>query len=134
VSCAIAWINGHWRHRICWLQLSIIVGTITVAIRSVPARASVSIAVLDRSAGGLDRANLGLMAAFSLSPIYFFLMMYPFWAFFSLYAGVWLIEKTTSRFVPKARSADPRLVCAALCVAAVALIPLFHAEVSRVFK
>ena len=79
-------------------------------------------------------ANLGIMAAFSLSPIYFFLMMYPFWAFFSLYAGVWLIEITTSRFVPKARSADPRLVCAALCVAAVALIPLFHAEVSRVFK
>ena len=61
-------------------------------------------------------------------------MMYPFWAFFSLYAGVRLIEITTSRFVPKARSADPRLVCAALCVAAVALIPLFHAEVSRVFK
>jgi hypothetical protein len=79
-------------------------------------------------------ANLGIMAAFSLSPIYFFPMMYPFWAFFSLYAGVWLIEITTSRFVPKARSADPRLVCAVLCVAAVALIPLFHADVSRVFK
>jgi hypothetical protein len=60
--------------------------------------------------------------------------MYPFWAFFSLYAGVWLMEITLSRFVPQVRSADPRLVCAALCVAAVALIPLFHADVSRVFK
>lgn len=74
------------------------------------------------------------MDSFPLSPIYFFLMMYPFWAFFSLYAGVWLIEITTSRFVPTARSADSRLVCAALCVAAAALIPLFHADVSRVFK
>ena len=120
-----------------WLQVSIIVGAIAVAIRMRPPLARVGalfavlwIVLLAVWIG----ANLGIMAAFSLSPIYFFLMMYPFWAFFSLYAGVWLIEITTSRFVPKARSADPRLVCAALCVAAVALIPLFHADVSRVFK
>src|SRR3954470_17663856 len=120
-----------------WLQLSIIVGAIAVAIRMRPPLARVGalfavlwIVLLVIWIG----ANLGIMAAFPLSPIYFFLMMYPFWAFFSLYAGVSLIEITTSRFVPQTRSADPRLVCAALCVAAVALIPLFHADVSRVFK
>jgi signal transduction histidine kinase len=120
-----------------WLQVSIIVGAIAVAIRMRPplARVGALFAVLWIVLLAVwTGANLGIMAAFSLSPIYFFLMMYPFWAFFSLYAGVRLIEITTSRFVPKARSADPRLVCAALCVAAVALIPLFHAEVSRVFK
>jgi hypothetical protein len=120
-----------------WLQLSIIVGAIAVAIRMRPPLARIGalfavlwIVLLVVWIG----ANLGIVAAFPLSPIYFFLMMYPFWAFFSLYAGVSLIEITTSRFVPQARSADPRLVCAALCVAAVALIPLFHADVSRVFK
>ncbi len=120
-----------------WLQLSIIVGAIAVAIRMRPplARVGALFAVLWVVLLAVwIGANLGIMAAFPLSPIYFFLMMYPFWAFFSLYAGVWLIEITTSRFVPKARSADPRLVCTALCVAAVALIPLFHADVSRVFK
>jgi hypothetical protein len=120
-----------------WLQLSIIVGAIAVAIRMRPPLAHVGalfavlwIALLVIWIG----ANLGIVSAFPLSPIYFFLMMYPFWAFFSLYAGVWLMEITLSRFVPQVRSADPRLVCAALCVAAVALIPLFHADVSRVFK
>jgi hypothetical protein len=120
-----------------WLQVSIIVGAIAVAIRMRPplARVGALFAVLWIVLLAVwTGANLGIMAAFSLSPIYFFLMMYPFWAFFSLYAGFRLIEITTSRFVPKARSADPRLVCAALCVAAVALIPLFQAEVSRVFK
>ena len=120
-----------------WLQLSIIVGAIAVAIRMRPPLARVGalfavlwIVLLVVWTG----ANLGIIAAFPLSPIYFFLMMYPFWAFFSLYAGVSLMEIATSRFVPQARSADPRLVCTALCVAAVALIPLFHADVSRVFK
>jgi hypothetical protein len=120
-----------------WLQASIIVGAIAVAIRMRPplARVGVLFAVLWIVLLAVwTGANLGIMAAFPLPPIYFFLMMYPFWAFFSLYAGVWLIEITTSRFVPQARSPDPRLVCAALCVAAVALIPLFHADVSRVFK
>ena len=120
-----------------WLQLSIIVGAIAVAIRMRPplARVGALFAVLWIVLLVVwISANLGIMAAFPLSPIYFFLMMYPFWAFFSLYAGVSLIEITTSRFVPQARSADPRLVCTALCVAAVALIPLFHADVSRVFK
>jgi hypothetical protein len=120
-----------------WLQVSIIVGAIAVAIRMRPplARVGALFAVLWIVLLAVwTGANLGIMAAFPLPPIYFFLMMYPFWAFFSLYAGVWLIEITTSRFVPQARSPDPRLVCAALCVAAVALIPLFHADVSRVFK
>jgi hypothetical protein len=120
-----------------WLQLSIIAGAIAVAIRTRPplARVGALFAVLWVVLLGVwTGANLGIMAAFPLSPIYFFLMMYPFWAFFSLYAGVSLMEITTSRFVPQARSADPRLVCTALCVAAVALVPLFHADVSRVFK
>ena len=120
-----------------WLQLSIIVGAITVAIRMRPplSRVGALFAVLWIVLLVVwISANLEIMAAFPLSPIYFFLMMYPFWAFFSLYAGVSLVEITTSRFVPKARSADPRLVCTALCVAALALIPLFHADVSRVFK
>jgi hypothetical protein len=93
-----------------WLQVSIIVGAIAVAIRMRPplARVGALFAVLWIVLLAVwTGANLGIMAAFSLSPIYFFLMMYPFWAFFSLYAGVRLIEITTSRFVPKARSADP---------------------------
>jgi hypothetical protein len=120
-----------------WLQLSIIAGAVAVAIRMRPplARVGALFAVLWIVLLAVwISANLGIMAAFPLSPIYFFLMMYPFWAFFSLYTGVALIEITTSRFVPTVRSADPRLVCTALCVAAVALIPLFHADVSRVIK
>jgi hypothetical protein len=117
--------------------LSIIVGAIAVAIRMRPplARVGALFAVLwIVLLVAWSSANLGIISAFPLSPTFFFLMMYPFWAFFSLYAGVWLIEIATSRFVPHARSADPRLVCAALCVAAVALIPLFRADLSRVFK
>jgi len=120
-----------------WLQLSIIAGAVAVAIRMRPplARIGALFAVLWIVLLAVwISANLGIMAAFPLSPIYFFLMLYPSWAFFSLYAGVALIEIAASRVVPQARSADPRLVCTALCVAAVALIPLFHADVSRVFK
>jgi hypothetical protein len=93
-----------------WLQLSIIVGAIAVAIRMRPplARVGALFAVLwIVLLVAWSSANLGIISAFPLSPTFFFLMMYPFWAFFSLYAGVRLIEITTSRFVPKARSADP---------------------------
>ena len=120
-----------------WLQLSIIVGAIAVAIRMRPPLARVGalfavlwIVLLVAWTG----ASLGVVAAPPVSAPYFYLMMYPFWAFFSLYAGVSLMEIATSRLVPQARPADPRLVWTALCVAAVALIPLFHADVSRVFK
>ncbi len=93
-----------------WLQLSIIVGAIAVAIRMRPplARVGALFAVLwIVLLVAWSSANLGIISAFPLSPTFFFLMMYPFWAFFSLYAGVWLIEIATSRFVPHARSADP---------------------------
>ena len=120
-----------------WLQLSIVAGAIAVAIRTRPPLARIGalfaalwLVLLTIWIG----ANLGIIAAPPLSPLYFYLMMYPFWAFFSLYAGACLIELVTARLPPRARFADPRWICAALCVAAVALIPLYHAEISRVFK
>jgi hypothetical protein len=79
-------------------------------------------------------ASVGVIAAPPLSPVYFYLTMYPFWAFFSLYAGLCLVDLVTARLPPRARLADPAWVCGALCIAAVALVPLFHAQVSRVFK
>ena len=85
-----------------WLQLSIIVGAIAVAIRMRPplARVGALFAVLwIVLLVAWSSANLGIISAFPLSPTFFFLMMYPFWAFFSLYAGVRLIEIATSRLV-----------------------------------
>jgi hypothetical protein len=120
-----------------WLQLSIIVGAIAVAIRMSPPLARVGalfaalwLALLTIWIG----ASLGVVAAPPLSAPYFYLMMYPFWAFFSLYSGVFLIELVTARLPPRAQLADPRWACVALCVAAVALIPLYHADISRVFR
>ena len=87
-----------------WLQVSIIVGAIAVAIRMRPplARVGALFAVLWIVLLAVwTGANLGIMAAFSLSPIYFFLMMYPFWAFFSLYAGVRLIRDNDVALCPE---------------------------------
>ena len=52
-------------------------------------------------------ANLGVIAAFPLSPLYFYLMMYPFWAFFSLYAGVSLLEHHDARLGARRDCAIP---------------------------
>ena len=120
-----------------WLQLSIIVGAIAVAVRTRPplARIGALFAVLwIVLLVAWIAASLGIVAAPPLSAPYFYLMMYPFWAFFSLYSGVFLIELVTARLPPRAQVADPRWVCGALCVAAVGLIPLYHADISRVFR
>ena len=73
-----------------WLQLSIIVGAIAVAVRTRPPLARIGalfavlwIVLLVAWIG----ASLGIVAAPPLSAPYFYLMMYPFWAFFSLYSG-----------------------------------------------
>ena len=120
-----------------WLQVSILAGAIAVAIRMRPPLARIGalfaalwLALLMIWIG----ASVGVIAAPPLSPVYFYLTMYPFWAFFSLYAGLCLVELVTARLPLRARLADPAWVCGALCVAAVALVPLFHAQVSRVFK
>ena len=120
-----------------WLQVSILAGAIAVAIRMRPPLARIGalfaalwLALLMIWIG----ASVGVITAPPLSPVYFYLTMYPFWAFFSLYAGLCLIDLAT-RASPCARGLPiPAWVCGALCVAAVALVPLFHAQVSRVFK
>ena len=79
-----------------WLQVSIIVGAIAVAIRMRPplARVGALFAVLWLVLLMVwIGANVGIIAASPLSPIYFYLTMYPFWAFFSLYAGLCLIDR-----------------------------------------
>src|SRR3954468_17693041 len=87
-----------------WLQLSIIVGAIAVAVRTRPPLARIGalfavlwIVLLVAWIG----ASLGIVAAPPLSAPYFYLMMYPFWAFFSLYSGVFLIELVTARLPPR---------------------------------
>src|SRR3954468_22544474 len=87
-----------------WLQLSIIVGAIAVAVRTRPplARIGALFAVLwIVLLVAWIAASLGIVAAPPLSAPYFYLMMYPFWAFFSLYSGVFLIELVTARLPPR---------------------------------
>ena len=54
-------------------------------------------------------ASVGVITAPPLSPVYFYLTMYPFWAFLSLYAGLCLIDLVSARLPLRARLARPRL-------------------------
>jgi hypothetical protein len=120
-----------------WLQLSIIMGGIAVAIRMPPPLARVG-ALFTALWGVLLTiwigASIGIFAAPSIAPLYFYLMMYPFWAFLSLYAGLTVLELIAGRFAPKARPVDHLWISVAVGAAALALIPLFGARPSDVFK
>jgi hypothetical protein len=113
-----------------WLQVTIILGGIVVAIRTQPPLArigalfSVLWTVLMLVWIG---ASLGIIAALPLSPLYVYLMMYPFWAFFSLYPVVTLLEISTA-------GVGARWVPGFICAAALAFVALFHSGRADLFK
>jgi hypothetical protein len=119
-----------------WLQLSIVLGGIAVAIRMPAPLARVG-ALFSALWSVLlivwIGANLGINGTFAFAPLYFYLMMYPFWAFFSLYAGLTLVEVIAVRVGARFPSSHPLWIPGTLCAAALALLPLFHAKPSAVF-
>jgi hypothetical protein len=113
-----------------WLQVAIILGGIVVAIRTQPPLARIGAlfsllwTVLMLVWIG---ASLGIIAALPLSPLYVYLMMYPFWAFFSLYPVATLLEISTA-------GAGARWIPGFICVAALAFVALFHSGRADLFK
>jgi hypothetical protein len=114
-----------------WLQAAIIFGGIAIAIRVPPPLSRIGLLWSALWVGLLlvwIAVSLGAVGPFPFAPIYFYLMMYPFWAFFSLFSGQTLIEAIKARLAPRARPLDRRWGAAALCAAALALLALFHAS------
>jgi hypothetical protein len=113
-----------------WLQVAIILGGLVVAIRTQPPLARIG-ALFSLLWTALMLvwigASLGIISALPLSPLYVYLMMYPFWAFFSLYPVVTLLEITTA-------DVGARWAPAIICVAALALVVLFHSGRADLFK
>jgi hypothetical protein len=120
-----------------WLQLSIVLGGIAAAVRAPPPLARIG-ALFSALWGALlivwIGANLGVNGWLPIAPLYFYLPMYPFWAFFSLYAGVALVEAIMAGLGARPRLRHHLWISATLCAAAVALIPLFDAHLSDVLK
>src|SRR5262249_57610747 len=114
-----------------WLQLSIILGGVAVAIRMPSPLARIG-ALFSALWTFLllvwIGANLGVVAAPPLSPLYFYLMMYPFWALLSLYALVTLFEIVTARGAVLIRSSAHLWIPAAICLTALAFVALFRAS------
>jgi hypothetical protein len=79
-------------------------------------------------------ANLGFISAPPLAPLYVYLMMYPFWALFSLYALVTLLEMGAAGLAPRMRSAAHAWIPAAICLTALAFLALFRASPLDLFK
>jgi hypothetical protein len=113
-----------------WLQVTIILGGIVVAIRTQRPLARIG-ALFSALWTALMLvwigASLGIIAALPLSPLYVYLMMYPFWAFFSLYPVVTLLEISTA-------GAGARWAPGFVCVAALAFVVLFHSGRADLFK
>jgi hypothetical protein len=119
-----------------WLHFSIILGGFLVAMRMPPPAARI---------GALSSAlwivllivwigeSFKIISPFPLSPLYFYLMMYPFWAFFSLYTVCAITDIIRARFVPRAFN-DHVWICSAVCILALALLPLFKADISHVLR
>jgi hypothetical protein len=113
-----------------WLQLAIILGGIVVAIRTQPplARIGALFSVLWTVLMlGWIGVSLGIIAALPVSPLYVYLMMYPFWAFFSLYPVVTLLEISTA-------GAGARWAPAFICAAALAFVALLDSGRADLFK
>jgi hypothetical protein len=113
-----------------WLQVAIILGGIVVAIRTQPplARIGALFSVLWTVLMlGWIGASLGIIAPLPLSPLYVYLMMYPFWAFFSLYPVVTLLEISTA-------GAGARWAPAFICAAALAFVALLDSGRADLFK
>jgi hypothetical protein len=121
-----------------WLQASIVVGAIAVAIREPPplGRTGALFAVLwSFLLIAWIGANLGVNGALPFAPLYFYLMMYPLWAFFSLYAGVTLVLAIISGLRVNLRCDRLHLYASgAVCAVAVALVLLFRADPANILK
>jgi hypothetical protein len=120
-----------------WLQLSIILGGIAVAIRM-----HAPLARIGALFSGLWSillivwigASLGIIAPLPLSPLYVFLMMYPFWAFFSLYAIVTLLEISATSVAARVRPGNALWIPLTVCFAALVFVALFRASPFNLFK
>jgi hypothetical protein len=120
-----------------WLQLVIVLGGIAVALRTRPPLARIGalftalwIVLMLVWIG----ASLGVIEAPPLSPLYVYLMMYPFWALLSLYAVVTLLELTGGALAARLRSSDQVCIPAIICLAAFAFVVLFHTGRADRFK
>lgn len=116
-----------------WLQLSVILGGIALAVRASPPLARIG--ALFSALWGLllvfwIGVSLGIIPPPPIAPLYFYLMMSPFWAFLSLYAGLTAAELLAAPL--GVRPGGHLRVCGALCAAAVALLALFHADLATV--
>src|SRR5260370_33671205 len=106
-----------------WLELSIILGGVAAAIR-MPAplarTGALFSALWTRLLLVWIGASLGFIAGLPLSPLFVYLMMYQFWALFSLYALVTLLEIAAPHHASGIRSATHRWIPAGICFAALA--------------
>jgi hypothetical protein len=120
-----------------WLHFSIIVGSFLIAMRMRP-----PVARIGALFGTLWSVllivwigqSLKIISPLPLSPLYLYLMMYPFWAFFSLYTVFATIDIMRARFVPDVRFIDHVWICTAVCIVAFALLPFFKADISHVLR
>src|SRR5260370_17041398 len=120
-----------------WLELSIILGGVAAAIRMPSPRASPGALVSALWPLLLlvwIGASLGFIAGLPLSPLFVYLMMYPFWALFSLYALVTLLEIAAARRAAVIRSAAHRWIPAAICLTALVFAVLLRASPADLFK
>jgi hypothetical protein len=120
-----------------WLQLSIILGGVAVALRmpSPLARIGALFSVLWTFLLLVwIGASLGVIASPPLSPLYVYLMMYPFWALLSLYALVTVLEIGAAGFASRIRSAAHVWIPAAICLTALAFVALFRASPADLFR
>src|SRR5260370_27918372 len=120
-----------------WLQLSIILGGVAVAIRmpsSLARTGALFSALWTLLLLVWIGASLGFIAGLPLSPLFVYLMMYPFWALFSLYALVTLLEIAAPRRAAVIRSAAHRWNPAAICLPALVFAVLLRASPADLFK
>jgi hypothetical protein len=119
-----------------WLQASIVLGAVAVALREPPPlrRIGALFAILwSFFLVVWISGALGINGLLPFAPVYFYLMMYPLWAFFSLYAGVTLVLAIISGL--RLRSDRLHLyISGTVCAAAVALALLFRAHPANILK
>jgi hypothetical protein len=120
-----------------WLMVSIVLGAIAAAVRARPPLSRTAALFAALWAGLLIvwiGASFGIVRPPPLAPHYYFAMMYPFWAFFSLYAGFVLFDAIDSRIVEKKPLRDHVRVCGSVGIVAAAVLFLFHASPSHLIN
>ena len=120
-----------------WLQLSIILGGVAVAIRMPSPLARIG-AVFSALWTVLlvvwIGASFGVIASPALSPLYVYLMMYPLWALLSLYVLTTLLEIGAAGLAPRIRSAAHAWAPPAICLIALVRVALFRASPADLFR